>query len=84
MTMMKKLHMTAAVVALSTTAVATQEVEVLHWWTSGGEAAAVGTLRDTLAATGSDDLHALAIAFHDACEERVSPYVQDTVVFDRT
>ena len=36
MTMMKKLHMTAAVVALSTTAVAAQEVEVLHWWTSGG------------------------------------------------
>ena len=52
MTMMKKLHMTAAVVALSTTAVAAQEVEVLHWWTSGGEAAAVGTLRDTLAAGG--------------------------------
>ncbi len=52
MTMMKKLHMTAAVVALSTTAVAAQEVEVLHWWTSGGEAAAVGTLRDTLATGG--------------------------------
>ena len=52
MTMMKKLHMTAAVLALSTTAVAAQEVEVLHWWTSGGEAAAVGTLRDTLAAGG--------------------------------
>ena len=52
MTMIKKLHMTAAVVALSTTAVAAQEVEVLHWWTSGGEAAAVGTLRDTLAEGG--------------------------------
>ena len=52
MTVMKKLHMTAAVLALSTTAVAAQEVEVLHWWTSGGEAAAVGTLRDTLAAGG--------------------------------
>ena len=52
MTMMKKLHMTAAVLALSTTTVAAQEVEVLHWWTSGGEAAAVGTLRDTLAAGG--------------------------------
>jgi glucose/mannose transport system substrate-binding protein len=52
MTMMKKLHMSAAVLALSTTAVAAQEVEVLHWWTSGGEAAAVGTLRDTLAAGG--------------------------------
>ncbi|WP_416915015.1 MAG: ABC transporter substrate-binding protein [Roseicyclus sp.] len=52
MTMMKKLHMSAAILALSTTAVAAQEVEVLHWWTSGGEAAAVGTLRDTLAAGG--------------------------------
>jgi glucose/mannose transport system substrate-binding protein len=52
MTMFKKLHMTAAVLALSTTAVAAQEVEVLHWWTSGGEAAAVGTLRDALAAGG--------------------------------
>jgi len=52
MTMMKKLNMTAAVLALSTTAVAAQEVEVLHWWTSGGEAAAVGTLRDTLAEGG--------------------------------
>ena len=52
MTMMKKFHMTAAAMALSTTAVAAQEVEVLHWWTSGGEAAAVGTLRDTLAEGG--------------------------------
>jgi glucose/mannose transport system substrate-binding protein len=24
------------------------EVEVLHWWTSGGEAKAVGNLKDTL------------------------------------
>jgi glucose/mannose transport system substrate-binding protein len=44
--------MTAAVLALSTTTVAAQEVEVLHWWTSGGEAAAVGTLRDALAEGG--------------------------------
>jgi glucose/mannose transport system substrate-binding protein len=52
MTMLKKLHMTAAVLALSTTTVAAQEVEVLHWWTSGGEAAAVGTLRDALSEGG--------------------------------
>jgi glucose/mannose transport system substrate-binding protein len=52
MTMFKKLHMTAAALALSTTAVAAQEVEVLHWWTSGGEAAAVGTLRDALSSGG--------------------------------
>ncbi|WP_236995568.1 ABC transporter substrate-binding protein [Halomonas huangheensis] len=28
------------------------EVEVLHWWTSGGEAQAVGTLRDLLESEG--------------------------------
>jgi glucose/mannose transport system substrate-binding protein len=52
MTMIRKLHMSAAVLALSTGVAAAQQVEVLHWWTSGGEAAAVGTLRDTLAAEG--------------------------------
>ncbi|MDN3526064.1 ABC transporter substrate-binding protein [Halomonas sabkhae] len=30
------------------------EVEVLHWWTSGGEAKAVGTLRDLLEAEGHE------------------------------
>ncbi len=30
------------------------EVEVLHWWTSGGEAEAVGTLRDLLEAEGHE------------------------------
>lgn len=52
MTMMKKLKMTAAVLALSTTSVAAQEVEVLHWWTSGGEAAALNVLRENLAEGG--------------------------------
>lgn len=52
MTMMKKLKLTAAVLALSTTAVAAQEVEVLHWWTSGGEAAALNVLREDLASSG--------------------------------
>ena len=52
MTMMKKLHMTAAVLALSTTAVAAQEVEVLHWWTSGGEAAALNVLKGDLEGQG--------------------------------
>ena len=28
------------------------DVEVLHWWTSGGEAAAVGVLKDDLAGKG--------------------------------
>ncbi|RFU13624.1 carbohydrate ABC transporter substrate-binding protein [Rhodobacteraceae bacterium W635] len=52
MTMMKKLKMTAAVLALSTTSVVAQEVEVLHWWTSGGEAAALNVLRENLAEGG--------------------------------
>ncbi len=30
-----------------------EDVEVLHWWTSGGEAAAVGVLKDNLAAGGT-------------------------------
>lgn len=29
-----------------------EDVEVLHWWTSGGEAAAVGVLKDDLASQG--------------------------------
>jgi glucose/mannose transport system substrate-binding protein len=36
---------------LSSTALAGQ-VEVLHWWTSGGEAAAVGVLKDILKSQG--------------------------------
>lgn len=31
---------------------AAEDVEVLHWWTSGGEAAAIGVLKDTLAKEG--------------------------------
>ncbi|MEM7721710.1 MAG: ABC transporter substrate-binding protein [Pseudomonadota bacterium] len=49
---MKKLHMTAAVIALSAGAAAAQEVEVLHWWTSGGEAAALNVLKGDLEAQG--------------------------------
>ena len=52
MTMMRKLHLSVGVLALSSGMATAQEVEVLHWWTSGGEAAAVGTLRDTLAEGG--------------------------------
>lgn len=35
--------------AASTSFAAAQEVEVLHWWTSGGEAAALNVLKDDLA-----------------------------------
>lgn len=37
-----------ASLGLGATSVQAGEVEVLHWWTSGGEAKAVGTLRDLL------------------------------------
>jgi glucose/mannose transport system substrate-binding protein len=39
----------AAVLAISTSAVLAEDVEVLHWWTSGGEAAALNVLKDNLA-----------------------------------
>jgi glucose/mannose transport system substrate-binding protein len=42
--------MTAAAVLVMTTAIAmAEDVEVLHWWTSGGEAAALNVLKDDLA-----------------------------------
>lgn len=42
---------TVAAVALmaSTTIASAEDVEVLHWWTSGGEAAALNVLKDDLA-----------------------------------
>ncbi|MEM7613767.1 MAG: ABC transporter substrate-binding protein [Pseudomonadota bacterium] len=47
-----KTTVSAAILAgFATTAVA-EDVEVLHWWTSGGEAAAVGVLKDDLAGKG--------------------------------
>ena len=38
--------------AASTCAAAAQDVEVLHWWTSGGEAAALNVLKQDLEAQG--------------------------------
>ncbi len=52
MTKFTKFYMGAAIVALSTGIAAAQEVEVLHWWTSGGEAAALNVLREDLAGGG--------------------------------
>jgi len=47
----KKLTMVA--VLLATTGMArAEDVEVLHWWTSGGEAAALNVLKDDLAGKG--------------------------------
>jgi glucose/mannose transport system substrate-binding protein len=42
-----------AVLAMTTSIAKAADVEVLHWWTSGGEAAAVGVLKDNLAAGGT-------------------------------
>ncbi len=41
-----------AAAAVWTGSVSAQSVEVLHWWTSGGEAAALGVLKKTLEADG--------------------------------
>ena len=39
----------AAMLVMTTSMVRAEDVEVLHWWTSGGEAAALGVLKDDLA-----------------------------------
>ena len=41
-----------AAFAYTSVASAEENVEVLHWWTSGGEAAALNTLKETLAKQG--------------------------------
>ncbi len=43
----------AAVLALTTGFARATDVEVLHWWTSGGEAAALNVLKDNLAGGGT-------------------------------
>lgn len=43
---------TAAVLAATTTLSHATDVEVLHWWTSGGEAAALNVLKEDLKAKG--------------------------------
>jgi glucose/mannose transport system substrate-binding protein len=51
--MMKTTLKAVAVLAMTTSLAKASDVEVLHWWTSGGEAAAVGVLKDNLAAGGT-------------------------------
>ncbi len=48
MTLIKQLKLSAAVLALTATTAAAADVEVLHWWTSGGEAAALNVLKGDL------------------------------------
>ncbi|WP_425091596.1 ABC transporter substrate-binding protein [Tropicimonas sp. S265A] len=50
--MMKSLKMTVAALALSAGAAQAADVEVLHWWTSGGEAAALNVLKQDLETQG--------------------------------
>ena len=38
----------------STSSYAGPKIEVLHWWTSGGEAAALKVLKDDFAANGGE------------------------------
>src|ERR1700704_1340295 len=49
---MKKLIVAACALTLSGLAAAQQSVEVLHWWTSGGEAAALNVLKGNLEKQG--------------------------------
>jgi len=49
MTMMKRGFAAAAMLLATTSLVKAEDVEVLHWWTSGGEAAALNVLKDDLA-----------------------------------
>ena len=46
------LRSSVAALALSASAASANDVEVLHWWTSGGEAAALNVLKDDLASQG--------------------------------
>ncbi|PSL19340.1 ABC transporter substrate-binding protein [Shimia abyssi] len=48
----RKLLGGAAVAAMISGAAYAEDVEVLHWWTSGGEAAALNVLKDDLAGQG--------------------------------
>src|SRR5205085_7233927 len=50
--MTKRLIAMAIAAAFSLPAAAEQSVEVLHWWTSGGEAAALNVLKGNLEKQG--------------------------------
>ncbi|HKQ95058.1 MAG TPA: ABC transporter substrate-binding protein [Aestuariivirgaceae bacterium] len=52
MTGMVRLAAGVAMVAIAATSARAAEVEVLHWWTSGGEAAALDVLKKNLEAQG--------------------------------
>ncbi len=49
-----KMTASAVILAASATVASAASVEVLHWWTSGGEAAALNVLKEDLASKGVD------------------------------
>ncbi|MBC6417131.1 MAG: carbohydrate ABC transporter substrate-binding protein, partial [Rhodospirillales bacterium] len=49
---LKTTTMTVAALAVSTSLSFAEDVEVLHWWTSGGEAAALNVLKEDLEGQG--------------------------------
>jgi glucose/mannose transport system substrate-binding protein len=49
---MRKLFLATVFTAFAAPAIAAEQVEVLHWWTSGGEAAALNVLKGNLEAEG--------------------------------
>ena len=52
---MKRILIALIVFALApSTSFAGPKIEVLHWWTSGGEAAALKVLKDDFAANGGE------------------------------
>ena len=50
--MRKLTTLTTAALVASASMASAQEVEVLHWWTSGGEAAALNVLKQDLEGKG--------------------------------
>jgi glucose/mannose transport system substrate-binding protein len=49
---MKAVSITALMLATASPALCDPSVEVMHFWTSGGEAAALGAVRDKVVAEG--------------------------------
>ena len=54
--MKKMLIVLIAFAFTSTSSIAGPKIEVLHWWTSGGEAAALKVLKDDFAANGGESV----------------------------
>ena len=52
MRLFSKKSVAVAALLASTSMVSAADVEVLHWWTSGGEAAALNVLKDDLSGQG--------------------------------